>query len=67
MVYIPLKCGFDSSSCLSNFFCASISLTFSGGGIRLPFKCFGNVNMATDVTIIREDIKTKPEREKQVV
>lgn len=57
---LPLSWGLDSSSCFSNFFCASIARIFIGGGILLPFKCFGNVNMAIDVRIMSDEISTSP-------
>lgn len=55
-----LNFGRESSSCCFNFFAASISLNFSGGGMRFPFKCFGKLNIAIAANIIQQEINKMP-------
>lgn len=63
---IPRRRGFASSSCFSSFLAASMARIFIGGGIRLPFRFFGNVNIAIEAKIINEEIRTKPKYEKGI-
>lgn len=55
----PFNFGFGSStSTFVGVFWASMD--WCGDGIRLPRSCFGNANIANDVTTISADIINRP-------